>query len=83
MAIEADDVKINCVPIREARNLPGLRIVLGTFAIPGPWQEACKGIFYVKGLEYTPVRTSNEDASDLQIGMQGSLPQIHPRIRAS
>jgi glutathione S-transferase len=76
VAIEADDVKINYVPIREARNLPGLRIVLGAFAVPGPWHEACKGIFYAKGLEYTSVRSSNEDASDLQLGMQGSQSEL-------
>jgi glutathione S-transferase len=76
VSIEADDVKINYVPIREARNLPGLRIVLGAFAVPGPWHQACKGIFYAKGLEYTPVRSSNEDASDLQLGMQGSQSEL-------
>jgi len=76
VVIEADDIKIHYVPIREARNLPGLRIVLGAFAIPGPWHEACKGIFCAKGLEYTPVRSSNEDASDLQLGMQGSQSEL-------
>ncbi len=76
VAIEADDVKIHYVPIREARKLPGLRIVLGAFTIPGPWHEACKGIFYAKGLDYTPVRSSNEDASDLQAGMAGSQSEL-------
>lgn len=76
MAIEVDDIKIHYVPIREARATSGLRIVLGAFAIPGPWHEACKGVFYVKGLEYTPVRSSNEDASDVQIGMDGSQSEL-------
>lgn len=72
MSIQVDDLKIEYIPIREARQMSGLRIVLGAFAIPGPWHEACKGIYYAKGLEYTPVRSSNEDASDAQIGMGNS-----------
>jgi hypothetical protein len=76
MRIEIDDIKINYIPIREARAMSGLRIVLGAFTIPGPWHEACKGVFYVKGLDYTPVRSSNEDASDVQIGMDGSQSEL-------
>lgn len=76
MAIGIEDIKINYIPIREARAMSGLRVVLGAFTIPGPWHEACKGICYVKGLDYTPVRSSNEDASDLQIGMEGSQSEL-------
>jgi glutathione S-transferase len=76
VTIEVDDIKINYIPIREARAMSGLRIVLGAFAVPGPWHEACKGVFYVKGLDYTPVRSSNEGASDLQIGMDGSQSEL-------
>ena len=76
MAIGSEDIKLNYVPIREARALSGLRIVLGAYTIPGPWHEACKGICYVKGLDYTPVRNSNEGASDLQIGMEGSQSEL-------
>jgi glutathione S-transferase len=39
----------------EARDLPGLRLVL-TAGVPGPWGEAAKSIFYVKKIEYTRVR---------------------------
>ena len=76
MAIQADAVKLDHIPIREARKMSGLRVVLGAFTIPGPWHEACKGIYYVKGLSYTPVRSSNEDASDLLLGMDGSQSEL-------
>ena len=76
MVIAVDDIKLNYVSIREARKMPGLRIVLGAFAVPGPWHEACKGIFHVKGLEYTPVGASNEGASDLELGMAGSQSEL-------
>lgn len=76
MAIQVDDIKIKYVPIREARQMPGLRIVLGAFAVPGPWHEACKGIYHVKGLAYTPVRSANEGASDAAIGIGGSQSQL-------
>ena len=45
----------NYVEIEEARNLPGLRMILSP-GVPGPWSEACKGIFYVKKIPYVPVR---------------------------
>ncbi len=76
MKIEDDDIKINYVTIREAREMSGLRIVLGAFAVPGPWHEACKSVFYVKGLDYTPVRSANEDASDIEVGMQGGQSEL-------
>lgn len=76
MAIGIDDIKIHYVPIREARQMSGLRIVLGAFAVPGPWHEACKGIFHVKGLDYTPVRSADEGASDALIGMGGSQSEL-------
>lgn len=76
MTIEMNDIKINYIPIREARAMSGLRIVLGAFPIPGPWHEACKGIFHVKGLDYTPVRSSNEGDSDLNIGMGDSQSEL-------
>ncbi len=43
------------VEIEEARNMPGLRLVLSP-GVPGPWSEAAKGIFYVKKIPYIPVR---------------------------
>lgn len=41
--------------VAEAKQQPGLRMAL-TAGFPGPWSEAAKGIFYVKGLEFVPVR---------------------------
>jgi hypothetical protein len=76
MTIQVDDIEIDYIPIREAKQMSGLRIVLGAFALPGPWHEACKGVYYVKGLDYTPVRSSNENASDLQIGMGNSQSEL-------
>lgn len=76
MAIEADNITINYATIREARQMSGLRLVLGAFAVPAPWHQACLNVFRVKGLEFTPVRASNEDASDLMIGMDGSQSEL-------
>jgi len=41
--------------VEEARNLPGLRIVL-TPGLPAPWSEACKNLFQVKRLDYVPAQ---------------------------
>lgn len=76
MAIELTDIKLNYVTIAEARRMSGLRVVLGAYPIPGPWREACKGILWVKGLKYTPVKTANAGASDLAIGMQDSQSEL-------
>ncbi len=40
--------------VEEARPLKGLRLAL-TVGVPGPWGEAAKGIFHVKGLAFAPV----------------------------
>lgn len=69
MTIGFDAIKLNYVSIAEARRMSGLRIVLGAYPIPGPWRESCKGIFHVKGLKYVPVRSADEGASDLALGM--------------
>jgi hypothetical protein len=42
------------VPIPEAMGLGGLRLVLSP-GVPGPWGEAAKAIFEVKGIDYIPV----------------------------
>ena len=46
---------IEYLEVAEARKLSGLRLVLTT-GVPGPWGEAAKAIFGVKGIAYTPVR---------------------------
>lgn len=72
MAIEFTDFKLKYLEIAEARKLSGLRMVLGAYPIPGPWREACKGVYYVKGLNYTPVRTGDPGTTDVALGMGGS-----------
>jgi len=66
--IELDDLKIKYVDVEDARNMPGLRLVLGAYAVPGPWRESCKGLFYVKGLSYVPVSTANRGRDDAEFG---------------
>jgi hypothetical protein len=53
-------IRVDCISVREAKQMSGLRIVLGAFAGPGLWHEACKGVYYVKGFDYTSVRSSVE-----------------------
>lgn len=76
MAIELTDIKLNYVTIADARCMQGLRVVLGAYPIPGPWRESCKGILWVKGLAYTPVKTANTGASDLALGMQDTQTEL-------
>ena len=40
--------------VDEGRKASGLRLVL-TMGVPGPWGEAAKGIFHVKGIPFVPV----------------------------
>lgn len=76
MTIELSDVKLNYITIAKARRMSGLRVVLGAYPIPGPWRESCKGVFYVKGLQYVPVRTGNDGSSDLALGMGGTQTEL-------
>lgn len=68
--IELTDTKLDYASISEARKMPGLRLILGAYAIPGPWREACKGLFYVKGIPYTSVVTATTAGADLSFGME-------------
>jgi glutathione S-transferase len=43
------------VDVEQARDLPGLRLVL-TAGVPGPWGEAAKGLFFAKKIPYARVR---------------------------
>ncbi len=70
----------------EARNLPGLRLVLTT-GVPGPWGEAAKSVFYVKKLEYVPVRQTASEPNEALVAWTGhrNAPQAiyedeHPRV---
>ena len=62
--IGLNSVKLKYVSIEEARSMTGLRLILGAYAVPGPWREACKGIFYVKKIPYVPVASAGKDGSD-------------------
>jgi glutathione S-transferase len=44
----------NYVSVEEAVSLPGLRIAF-TRGVPGPWGEAARALFDIKGIDYTPV----------------------------
>lgn len=63
------------VSIAEAVELPGLRLVL-TAGVPGPWGEAAKAIFHVKGIAYVPVRqqAGEEDEALLRWTRQTGAP---------
>ena len=65
--IGMDSVKLEYASIEEAKKMSGLRLVLGAFAVPGPWREACKGIFYVKKIPYTPVVAAGLDGDDREL----------------
>ncbi len=71
-----DDITLDYVEIDVARTLPGLRLVLGAYAIPGPWREACKALFEIKGLDYVPVRTANRGAADIELGRDGTQSEL-------
>jgi glutathione S-transferase len=55
---------MNYISVAEARNLPGLRLVLTT-GVPGPWGESAKALFKLRGVPFTPVAQiaieANED----------------------
>src|SRR6202011_41760 len=67
MDVKVSDVKLKYTSIREARTMPGLRLILGANAVPGPWREACKGIFHVKKIPYTPVASAGQDGSQREL----------------
>ena len=63
-AIGLDAITIDYASIEDAKKMSGLRLVLGNYAVPGPWREACKGLFYVKKISYTPVVAASLDGND-------------------
>jgi hypothetical protein len=60
-------VKLKYATIQEAKAMSGLRLILGANAVPGPWREACKGIFHVKKIPYTPVAAAGQDGSQREL----------------
>jgi glutathione S-transferase len=65
--IALTDVKLKYATIQEAKTMSGLRLILGASTVPGPWREACKGMFYVKGVPYTPVASAGQDGSQREL----------------
>src|SRR6266849_8868540 len=65
--IGLNSIKLKYVGIEEARSMTGLRLILGAYAVPGPWREACKGIFYVKKIPYVPVASAGKDGTDREL----------------
>ena len=63
-AIGLDAITIDYASIEDAKKMSRLRLVLGNYAVPGPWREACKGLFYVKKIPYTPVVAASLDGND-------------------
>ena len=48
--------------VEAARNLPGLRLAL-TVGVPGPWSEAAKALFRLRGVDFVPVAQVAGDAN--------------------
>jgi len=74
--ITFDDTVLDYVSVTEARKLSGLRLVLGAYTIPGPWREACKCLFDVKGIPYVPVRTADDGAKDAELGRNSTQSEL-------
>lgn len=62
-----NSIKLEYVSVEQAKRMSGLRLILGAYAVPGPWREACKGIFYVKKIPYIPVSAAGKDGSDREL----------------
>ena len=65
--IGMDSITLEYASIEEAKKMSGLRLVLGAYAVPGPWREACKGLFYVKKIPCTPVVAVGLDGDDREL----------------
>lgn len=71
------DKAFNYVSIEQARQMPGLRLILCA-GVPGVWGEAVKAMFHVKGIEYTAVamRPAHENPDLVAWTAQSSAPAI-------
>ena len=54
---------MNYIGVEDAREREGLRLVLTT-GVPGPWGEAAKSLFHVKGLEFVAVSQRAGDPNE-------------------
>ena len=57
------DLMGDWIGVAEARELPGLRLVL-TAGVPGPWGEAGKGVFRIKDIPFARVRQLGGQPND-------------------
>ena len=62
--IAMTDIKIPYASLEAARGMSGLRLILGAYAVPGPWREACKAIFHVKKVPFVSVTAAGRDGSE-------------------
>jgi len=58
------------VEARDAQSMSGLRLAL-TKGVPGPWSEAAKNIFHIKGIAFTPVAQHGGQANPDLVGWTG------------
>lgn len=58
------------IPIEQARKAQGLRLTL-TGGVPGPWSEAAKGCFFVRQVNYIPVRQEGGGANEELVAWTG------------
>ncbi len=65
--IGMSDIKLQYASIAEAKQTSGLRLILGAYPVPGPWREACKEIFRIKKIPFTPVTAAGKDGSDREL----------------
>lgn len=56
--------------VEEGRARGGLRLVL-TAGVPGPWSEAAKGVFHVKGIPFARVRQEAAQANEALVEWTG------------
>jgi glutathione S-transferase len=57
------------IDVEKARDLPGLRLVVPR--VPGPWGEAAKGLFHVKGIPFARVLQKPGDANEELVAWTG------------
>ena len=56
--------------VADAKNLPGLRLVL-TAGVPAPWSESAKAVFKVKNIPYVPVLQKAAAANEELVAWTG------------
>ncbi len=65
--IGINDVRLTYTSLADARTMSGLRLLTGATTVPGPWKEACKALFHVKGVPYVAVASRGQDGSDAEL----------------